>query len=600
VESDLSSLRVNKRHSVLSPVLLHWNFSLAFERPGVVELVNSVLEVLSSMSTSGFLSSAGRFHRHSSVDHQVLELQRFDQVSVPDHSSVVDFHVLHVIVDFLGHLATILERLSGSEDGGVVLHDFLHLSSKGRSVDLTVSHSNSINISNRFFTISRLDWSEVIARFAFLRDGVSTSSAKDNQIEKRVGTESVCAVNRSASGFSSGVKATDDLVFSFVVHSDDLTLPVGWDTTHVVMDSWEDRDWLLGNVNAGEDLCGLRNSGKSSIELLNWKMVELEVHMIFVKADTTTSSDFHGRSAGDNVSGSKILCGRRVSFHVSLTLGVDKDTTFTSATFGDQATSSVDTSRVELDELKIGVVKTGSGDHGHTISGAGVGGGARLPGPTVAASGENCVLGVESVDRTVFHADGHATDAVALVIHDQISCEILDKVSCVVVKRSSVKSVEERVTSSVGDAAASMSLATLSVFERLTAKRALVDLAFWSSGEGHTVVLELNDGVGSFSSHVVDGVLVTEPIGALDSVVHVVLPAVLLHVAESSIDSSLSRDSVRSSWEELGDASSVEASFGKAESSAETSSTGANDESVEFVIDDFIRVGYFLLANDGR
>jgi len=36
----------------------------------------------------------------------------------------------------------------------------------------------------------------------------------------------------------------------------------------------------------------------------------------------------------------------------------------------------------------------------------------------------------------------------------------------------------------------------------------------------------------------------------------------------------------------------VEASFGKAESSAETSSTGANDESVEFVIDDFIRVGY--------
>jgi len=206
---------------------------------------------------------------------------------------------------------------------------------------------------------------------------------------------------------------------------------------------------------------------------------------------------------------------------------------------------------VELDELKIGVVKTGSGDHGHTISGAGVGGGARLPGPTVAASGENCVLGVESVDRTVFHADGHATDAVALVIHDQISCEILDKVSCVVVKRSSVKSVEERVTSSVGDAAASMSLATLSVFERLTAKRALVDLAFWSSGEGHTVVLELNDGVGSFSSHVVDGVLVTEPIGALDSVVHVVLPAVLLHVAESSIDSSLSRDSVRSSWEEL-------------------------------------------------
>jgi len=192
------------------------------------------------------------------------------------------------------------------------------------------------------------------------------------------------------------------------------------------------------------------------------------------------------------------------------------------------------------------------------------------------------------VNCAVFHADGHATDAVTFVVHDQISCEVLDEVGCVVVKRSSVKSVKERVTGSVGDAAASMSLATFAVFERLTAERSLVDLAFRSSGEGHTVVLELNDGVGSFSSHVVDGVLVTEPIGALDSVVHVVLPAVFFHVAESGVDSSLSGDGVRSSWEELGDASSVEASFGEAESGAETSSAGADDESVELVIDDFI------------
>ena len=433
---------------------------------------------------------------------------------------------------------------------------------------------------------------------------MSTSSAKDDQIEKRVGTESVCAVNRGASSFASGVEATDDLVFSFVVHGDDLALPVGWDTSHVVMDSWENWDWLLGDVNAGEDLGGLRNARKSGVELLNWKMVELEVDVILVQTDTSAGSDFHGRSSGDNVSGSKIFGGWGVSLHVSLTLGVDEDSTFTSATFGDQASSAVDTSWVELDELEIGVVKTSSGDHGHTVSGAGVGGSARLPGPTVTASSENSVLSVESMNRTVFHTDSHATDAVALVVHDQICREILDKVGCVVVKRSSVKSVEKRMTSSVSDAAASMSLATLSVFERLTAKRSLVDLAFWGSGERHTIVLELDDGVGSFSSHVVDCVLVTEPIGALDSVVHVVLPAVFFHVAESGVDSSLSGDGVRSSWEELnrlrtedggkdylGDASSVEASFRQAKGSTETSSTGADDESVEFVINDFIRVG---------
>jgi len=139
------------------------------------------------------------------------------------------------------------------------------------------------------------------------------------------------------------------------------------------MDSWEDRDGLLGNVNAGEDLCGLGNSGKSSVKLLNWKMMELEVHVILVKTDTSTGSDFHGRRSGDDVSGSKILGGWGVSLHVSLTLGVDKNTTFTSATFGNQATSTVDTSWMELDELEIRVVKTSSGDHRHTVSGAGVG-----------------------------------------------------------------------------------------------------------------------------------------------------------------------------------------------------------------------------------
>ena len=39
----LSSLGVDKRHSVLSPVLFHWLLGLAFEGLGVVEFINSVL-----------------------------------------------------------------------------------------------------------------------------------------------------------------------------------------------------------------------------------------------------------------------------------------------------------------------------------------------------------------------------------------------------------------------------------------------------------------------------------------------------------------------------------------------------------------------------
>ena len=40
-------------------------------------------------------------------------------------------------------------------------------------------------------------------------------------------------------------------------------------------------------------------------------------------------------------------------------------------------------------------------------------------------------------------------------------------------------------------------------------------------GEGHPVVLQLDDGCGRLPSHVVDGVLVTQPVRTLHRVVHV-------------------------------------------------------------------------------
>ena len=50
-----------------------------------------------------------------------------------------------------------------------------------------------------------------------------------------------------------------------------------------------------------------------------------------------------------------------------------------------------------------------------------------------------------------------------------------------------------------------------------------------------------------------DGILVAEPIGALDGVVHVPPPVVRLHVAQSSVDSALIKKGLdlllRSSWE---------------------------------------------------
>jgi len=117
------------------------------------------------------------------------------------------------------------------------------------------------------------------------------------------------------------------------------------------------------------------------------------------------------------------------------------------------------------------------------------------------------------------------------------------------------------VAGTVGSGATAVCLATLAKVLGLTSKCTLVDLTILSSGEWATVVLKLDDRGGGLSCHVVNCVLVTEPVGALDSVVHVPSPVVLVHVAKSSVDATLSSNCVRSCRKQLGNDSRLETSL---------------------------------------
>lgn len=109
-------------------------------------------------------------------------------------------------------------------------------------------------------------------------------------------------------------------------------------------------------------------------------------------------------------------------------------------------------------------------------------------------------------------------------------------------------------------------------------------LTLLGTREGAAVVLELDDGGGSLTGHVVNRILITEPVGALDSVVHVPSPVVLVHVAKGGVDATLSRDGVGTSREELGNTGSVETGLGKTKGSAETGTTSTNNKSIVLVV----------------
>lgn len=187
----------------------------------------------------------------------------------------------------------------------------------------------------------------------------------------------------------------------------------------------------------------------------------------------------------------------------------------TERTLGDQASSAVDSGRVELHELEILKGESSASDHSGSVSGASVGGGAGEVGASVTSSGEDGLVRAESVHGAVLLVVGHHSNALA-VLHDEIcrpntisslnsdsargaegrrtSGEVLDEVLGVVAERLAVESVEHGMSGSVGGSGATVGLSSLSVLERLSTERALVDLALLGAGEGESVVLELENG----------------------------------------------------------------------------------------------------------
>lgn len=117
-----------------------------------------------------------------------------------------------------------------------------------------------------------------------------------------------------------------------------------------------------------------------------------------------------------------------------------------------------------------------------------------------------------------------------------------------------------------------MSLSALAVVVALTAEGSLVDFAVGCAGERHAVVLQLDHSLRRLARHVVDGVLVAQPVRSFHCVVHVPLPVVVLHVAEGRIDAALCCNCVRSGGEEFGDDGGFEALGDQTEGGPQSSS----------------------------
>lgn len=129
---------------------------------------------------------------------------------------------------------------------------------------------------------------------------------------------------------------------------------------------------------------------------------------------------------------------------------------------------------------------------------------------------------------------------------------------------------------------------SLAVFDSVPAKRSLVDAAVLSSRERHTKVLELEHGRDRMAAHILDGVLIAEPIRPLDGVMNVPAPVVLSEIAGRGADATLRCNRMTSGGEDLRDACRLESRAGHAECRTKTGATGTNDDDIVLMIDDRI------------
>jgi hypothetical protein len=90
------------------------------------------------------------------------------------------------------------------------------------------------------------------------------------------------------------------------------------------VDSRQNRDRLLGDIDTREDGSSLRDSGQPLGKDRGGEMGELEVDVVLLGSDSSTLADLERHRSGDDVSGGEVLGRRGVSLHETLTLGVEE------------------------------------------------------------------------------------------------------------------------------------------------------------------------------------------------------------------------------------------------------------------------------------
>src|SRR3954471_17412956 len=116
----------------------------------------------------------------------------------------------------------------------------------------------------------------------------------------------------------------------------------------------------------------------------------------------------------------------------------------------------------------------------------------------------------------------------------------------------------------------------------MTAERPLINGPVGIAIERHAEMLQFDYYLGRLAAEKFDCILITQPVGSFDGVVHVPHPAVFAHIAKCRTDAALCRNRVRSCGKNFRQHRDLEPGFRQLKGSAHTGPASANDYRIEF------------------
>ena len=327
----------------------------------------------------------------------------------------------------------------------------------------------------------------------------------------------------------------------------------------------------------------LKNAGQPLIERLRAEVIELEEHMVAVRATAAPFKNLQNHRARDHIAPGEILGGWRVAFHEALAGLVDQIAAFAAAALGDEHASAGDAGRVELPHLHVLHRKARAQRHADAVAGVGERVGGRCVDAAGAAGRKHGRARLDVIDLASFEFDGNHAGDDAVNIDHEVGRHPFAQKHRFGGKIGLKERVQKRVPGAVSGGAGTRRLPALAKILRLSAKRALINAPILGARERHAHVFEFEHRLRPFAAHVFDGVLVAYVVRALDGVVHVPAPIVLGIVARDGAgDAALRRDRVRARREDLRQHGGLESRARQFKRGAHAGTATANDNSVVF------------------